>query len=389
MGVRVHVAVCGIGFGHASRSLPIIRRLLAKGHDVTVTSYGDGLSYLTASGIGVNAVAGVDYGRTPDGGVSVRWTVLRNVLLPLRVSQQVLQEMALIERWRPDVVLSDTRASSVIAAKTLGKPVLTLLNQYRTAIAHRKHPRAVEVANALMDLVPRIWNLSEKVLVADYPPPYTISSRNLSFRRCEARRVEFVGPVLGVGRDEYPEREEAKRSLGFRPDEPLVCVLTTGPSSERTAFREKLMGALEGIGDFQVLFSLGEPGSSEKRVRGKHTIVTWLEDEHLALSAADVVIARAGQTTIMKSIAFGCRMVLMPVPDHAEQTGNALSAASRGLAVVVDQRELDPSSLRSAVLRALELDEGPFRVYEELTRSLGGVDRVLELIESVGGRGEV
>jgi len=385
--VRVHVAVCGIGFGHASRSLPIVRRLLARGHDVTVSSYGDGLSYLTASGVEVNAVAGVDYGRSPEGGVSVKWTVLRNVLLPLRVSRQVLQEMALIERWRPEVVLSDTRASAVIAARLLGVPVLTMLNQYRTAIGHRKHPRAVEVANALIDLVPRVWNLSERVLVADYPPPHTISSRNLSLRKSEARKVEFVGPVLGVEREEYPEREEAKRALGFRPDEPLVCVLTTGPSSERWAFREKVMEALGGIGDLQVLFSLGEPGSGAKRVRGRHLIVPWLEDEHLALSAAEVVISRAGQTTVLKSIAFGCRMVLMPVPDHAEQVGNAFSAASKGLAVVVDQRELTPESLRSAVLKALELDGAPFGFYAELTRSLGGLGRVLELVESIGRRG--
>jgi UDP:flavonoid glycosyltransferase YjiC (YdhE family) len=382
--VRAHVAVCGIGFGHASRSLPIIRRLLARGHDVTVTSYGDGLSYLKASGVEVNAVTGVDYGRSPDGGVSVRWTILRNLLLPLKVSHQILQEMALIERWRPEVVLSDTRASAVIAARALGVPVLTLLNQYRTAIIHRKHQRAVEVANALIDLVARVWNLSEKVLVADYPPPYTISSRNLSLRGSEVRKVEFVGPVLGVRRDEYPEREEAKRSLGFRPDEPLVCVLTTGPASERKSFRERVLGALEGIADLQVLFSLGEPGSGGKQVRGKHLIVPWLEDEHLALSAADVVISRAGQTTVLKSIAFGCRMVLMPVPDHAEQTGNAASAASKGLAVVVDQRDLNPDSLRSAVLSALELDDAPFSFYAELTRSLGGLERVLELVESVG-----
>jgi Glycosyl transferases, related to UDP-glucuronosyltransferase len=319
--VRAHVAVCGIGFGHASRSLPIIRRLLARGHDVTVTSYDDGLSYLKAFGVEVNAVTGVDYGRSPDGGVSVRWTILRNLLLPLKVSHQILQEMALIERWRPEVVLSDTRASAVIAARALGVPVLTLLNQYRTAIIHRKHQRAVEVANALIDLVPRVWNLSEKVLVADYPPPYTISSRNLPLRESEVRKVEFVGPVLGVRRDEYPEREGAKRILGFRPDEPLVCVLTTGPASERKSFRERVLGALEGIADLQVLFSLGEPGSGGKQVRGKHLIVPWLEDEHLALSAADVVISRAGQTTVLKSIAFGCRMVLMPVPDHTEQTG--------------------------------------------------------------------
>jgi UDP:flavonoid glycosyltransferase YjiC (YdhE family) len=382
--VRAHVAVCGIGFGHASRSFPIIRRLLARGHDVTVTSYGDGFSYLKASGVEVNAVTGVDYGRSPDGGVSVRWTILRNILLPLKVSHQILQEMALIERWRPEVVLSDTRASAVMAARALGVPVLTLLNQYRTAIIHRKHQRAVEVANALIDLVPRVWNLSEKVLVADYPPPYTISSRNLPLRESEVRKVEFVGPVLGVRRDEYPEREEAKRSLGFRPDEPLVCVLTTGPASERKSFRERVLGALEGIADLQVLFSLGEPGSGGKQVRGKHLIVPWLEDEHLALSAADVVISRAGQTTVLKSIAFGCRMVLMPVPDHAEQTGNAASAASKGLAVVVDQRDLNPDSLRSAVLSALELDDAPFSFYAELTRSLGGLERVLELVESVG-----
>jgi UDP-N-acetylglucosamine--N-acetylmuramyl-(pentapeptide) pyrophosphoryl-undecaprenol N-acetylglucosamine transferase len=382
--VRAHVAVCGIGFGHASRSLPIIRRLLARGHDVTVTSYGDGLSYLKASGVEVNAVTGVDYGRSPDGGVSVRWTILRNILLPLKVSHQILQEMALIERWRPEVVLSDTRASAVIAARALGVPVLTLLNQYRTAIGHREHQRAVEVANALIDLVPRVWNLSEKVLVADYPPPYTISSRNLPLRESEVRKVEFVGPVLGVRRDEYPEREEAKRSLGFRPDEPLVCVLSTGPASERKSFRERVLRALEGIADLQVLFSLGEPGSGGKQVRGKHLIVPWLEDEHLALSAADVVISRAGQTTVLKSIAFGCRMVLMPVPDHAEQTGNAASAASKGLAVVVDQRDLNPDSLRSAVLSALELDDAPFSLYAELTRSLGGLERVLEVVESVG-----
>jgi UDP-N-acetylglucosamine:LPS N-acetylglucosamine transferase len=77
-------------------------------------------------------------------------------------------------------------------------------------------------------------------------------------------------------------------------------------------------------------------------------------------------------------------MVLMPVPDHAEQTGNAASAASKGLAVVVDQRDLNPDSLRSAVLSALELDDAPFSVYAKLTRSLGGLERVLELVESAG-----
>jgi UDP-N-acetylglucosamine:LPS N-acetylglucosamine transferase len=72
------------------------------------------------------------------------------------------------------------------------------------------------------------------------------------------------------------------------------------------------------------------------------------------------------------------------VPDHAEQTGNAASAASKGLAVVVDQRDLNPDSLRSAVLSALEHDDAPFNFYAELTRSLGGLERVPELVESVG-----
>ncbi|MDJ0274292.1 MAG: hypothetical protein NYU90_03730 [Aigarchaeota archaeon] len=385
--MRVHVAICGIGFGHASRSLAVVRYLLERGDEVAISSYGDGLDYLRSSGLEVNPVRGVDYGRAPGGGVSVRWTALRNVFLPLMVSQQVFQEMALMESWRPDVVLSDTRASAVLAAKALGLPVVTLLNQYRTVLGHRNHPRAASVANGLIDIVPRVWNLSDRVAIADYPPPYTISSRNLHMRRGEERRVEFVGPVLDRGPESYPDRERAKELMGFSPDEPLVCVLTTGPSAERRAFRERVFAALDGIKDLQVLFSLGEPGSSEVRVNGKWRIVPWLQDEHLALAAADVVVSRAGQTTVLKSIAFGCRMVLLPVPDHAEQLGNASSAESKGLAVVLDQRTLTPESLRAGVMRALELDRRPFDDYAELTGRLGGLRRIVELVTSLGRRG--
>ncbi|RLG02542.1 MAG: hypothetical protein DRN61_06315, partial [Thaumarchaeota archaeon] len=47
---KVHVGVCGIGFGHASRVVTVISALKDRGWEVSVSSYGDGVKYLERSG---------------------------------------------------------------------------------------------------------------------------------------------------------------------------------------------------------------------------------------------------------------------------------------------------------------------------------------------------
>jgi UDP:flavonoid glycosyltransferase YjiC (YdhE family) len=82
----------------------------------------------------------------------------------------------------------------------------------------------------------------------------------------------------------------------------------------------------------------------------------WIEDQDSMIGRSDVLIARAGHGTIMKSLTHGKPMVLIPIPDHTEQYGNARRAKALRVAEIVDQSSLDSTTLRTAVRQILETD---------------------------------
>jgi UDP-N-acetylglucosamine--N-acetylmuramyl-(pentapeptide) pyrophosphoryl-undecaprenol N-acetylglucosamine transferase len=75
--------------------------------------------------------------------------------------------------------------------------------------------------------------------------------------------------------------------------------------------------------------------------------VPFIGDMARAYADADVIICRAGATTIAELAAAGVASVLVPYPhavdDH--QTHNARFLSDRGAAVLIDQRELTPDRL--------------------------------------------
>jgi UDP-N-acetylglucosamine:LPS N-acetylglucosamine transferase len=56
----------------------------------------------------------------------------------------------------------------------------------------------------------------------------------------------------------------------------------------------------------------------------------------------------------MKAIMLGKPMILIPIPDHTEQYGNAMRASKLGLAEVVAQREVTTKRLLDATKRLLD-----------------------------------
>jgi UDP-N-acetylglucosamine--N-acetylmuramyl-(pentapeptide) pyrophosphoryl-undecaprenol N-acetylglucosamine transferase len=75
--------------------------------------------------------------------------------------------------------------------------------------------------------------------------------------------------------------------------------------------------------------------------------VPFIDDMARAYADSDVIICRAGATTIAELAAAGVASVLVPYPhavdDH--QTRNARFLAERGAALLIDQRELTPERL--------------------------------------------
>jgi len=103
------------------------------------------------------------------------------------------------------------------------------------------------------------------------------------------------------------------------------------------------------------------------------SVVAFVDDMAQAYAAADLVIARAGATTVAELAAAGVAAILVPFPfavdDH--QTTNARYLADAGAAILVQQRDLRPEGL-AATLRGLA--RARLLAMAEKARTLGRPD---------------
>ena len=122
-------------------------------------------------------------------------------------------------------------------------------------------------------------------------------------------------------------------------------------------------------------------------------VLDYVERMGDAIAASDVVVARAGATSIAEITAIGRASVLVPYPyatdDH--QTGNARAVANAGGAIIVPDGELDTPRFAESVLSLVSDTVARGRMAEAAAR-LGHRDatqRVASVVlDSVGPRKE-
>jgi UDP-N-acetylglucosamine--N-acetylmuramyl-(pentapeptide) pyrophosphoryl-undecaprenol N-acetylglucosamine transferase len=121
----------------------------------------------------------------------------------------------------------------------------------------------------------------------------------------------------------------------------------------------------------------------------------FIDDMGAAYAAADLVVCRAGATTVAEITALGKPAVLVPYPYAADdhQRANAAVLAERGAAVLVLDRDLDGARLASTVVE-LAADRDRLARMATEARRLGvpdAAERVLGICREVCGevRGEV
>ena len=121
--------------------------------------------------------------------------------------------------------------------------------------------------------------------------------------------------------------------------------------------------ALCGDLDFQVLHCAGSRDAARTReaYRGldvKAQVVDFLPDIGRAYAVADLVLSRAGASTVAECLALGLPAVFVPYPWHKDnqQLLNAQDAVRAGAACIRKESELDPPAVRD-IVRDMLLDE--------------------------------
>lgn len=161
-----------------------------------------------------------------------------------------------------------------------------------------------------------------------------------------ADRIHMTGnPIRANILNTDISREEAKRRLGFCPDRPLVIVI--GGSLGARTINDSMKVALRPIVDAgaSVLWQTGKLYAEECRSAAlgvENAIATpFIGEMNLAYRAADLVVSRAGASTISEIQLVGASAVLVPSPNVAEdhQRKNAMALVDRNAAVMIPDNE--------------------------------------------------
>ena len=359
----MYIGPCGLGLGHITRCDAIAREFSNEGVQVLFSSYLDALDYLKRSGLTYFSAIPLSFRTREDGTIDPKMTMSQNgVTVGLwGFIRQLIGEVQQISAFNPDVVISDTRISTLVAAFVMRKPRILILNQYSVQMPkdNRKHrfaDRPVLFAgkiiwkyiSAMLELA---WGVSDLIIVPDLKAPYTISRYNLAIPPGIRRKVRLVGPLTP------PKLKPTNDAANVSRSRPLVFACVSGPATDRKYLVNKLTEILKGFpGDYELILSCGDPNGSCGGKRVENLVVhEWMTEQSYwrTFERADVIVSRAGHETIMKAVSEGKPLVLIPPPNHTEQANNAKRAEELGVAVVLDQSRLDAAELAGAISRTL------------------------------------
>lgn len=171
--------------------------------------------------------------------------------------------------------------------------------------------------------------------------------------------------------------EEARKQFGLDPNKKTI--LLVGGSLGARTINESLLNNLEQIAksDIQFIWQTGKfyNASIKEQLKGKELpnlkVMDFISDMGAAYKAADLVISRAGASSISEFCLIGKPVILVPSPNVAEdhQTKNAMALVNKDAAIYVKDSEA-PSLLIDKAINIVS-DEQKLTSLSENIKKLG------------------
>ncbi len=150
------------------------------------------------------------------------------------------------------------------------------------------------------------------------------------------------------------QRSRSAEEFGLSPSKKTILV--TGGSQGAQAINEVILRCLPKLeplsNELQIIHCTGEYGYETAKAAYKQTkinvyVCSFLDDMGAAFSMADIIICRAGATTIAEITAIGIPAILIPYPHAADnhQYWNAMELASNGGGYLLQQIDLTPEKI--------------------------------------------
>jgi uncharacterized protein (TIGR00661 family) len=301
------VLICPLnwGLGHATRCIPIIRKYVHDGHQVTLVADGYPLQLLQHEFPALKKLELPSY--------------------PIRYSAKNSQVMALL-RQLPNIVLSVYKEHKWLSnlLKTETFDLVISDNRFglwtrKTECIYMTHQLMIKMPSQLKMLEPIAWWLHRQIInkythcwIPDYEHNSGLSG-DLAHKYRLPNNASFIGPQ---SRFESHKLEIKDKSFE-------IVAIVSGIEPQRSLFQDQLVKRFEHSTQ-NVLLICGTPSENQEiKTINNTTLVSHLPDKEFIkhLLGAEKIITRSGYSTIMDLHALNClaKAEFIPTPGQTEQ----------------------------------------------------------------------
>lgn len=301
------ILICPLnwGLGHATRCVPLIRKLMVEGHEPVLVCDGYPLAFLQLEFPSLRTIELPSYSVYYAAGKSQVSAMLFN--FPNIITGIIKEHFWLrntLKREYFDQVISDNRFG--MWSKSTHSIYIT-------------HQLMVKMPKVLKFLEPLV-HLIHKGFISQYNECWIPDTKespglsgDLSHKYPLPKNTTFIGPL-----SRFQGMEKIQPTFGYE----IVAVIS-GIEPQRTIFEESLIYRFKNT-RLRILLVTGQPQSKKKEKKEENiTIVSHLPDTELAsvLLGSRKIISRSGYSSIMDLAALDClhKAEFIPTPGQTEQ----------------------------------------------------------------------
>ncbi len=361
---KILIYLCGEGFGHTTRCISIAKTLENQ-YDVLFAAYGKSKEFIEKSGFNVVETHREITLKGEDG----KLKLTSSVPTVLSIKEAIKRDYEILKNYDPDLVISDTKYSAIIASKIRKKPIIFVNNQNYTRYKIKTDIIIYPAMTTLNILVGRC----DVFVVPDYPPPYTICEYNMKLMD----NMEFIGPLVRFENNKNCKEDYILSIIGgfeYR----YKILKTLGEIALKTDLNVKLV-----CGSEEVAKKLKSDLKLKKFKEKNIEIIPLSTDMEKLMKNAKIIVSHGGHSTIMEALYLGKPLIVVPDKDHPEQNNNAKKVDELGCGIFLDYEELEMLEVvLEEVLNNPSYKENAQKM-KKLTQRYEGKKKIKEIIESL------
>jgi len=204
-------------------------------------------------------------------------------------------------------------------------------------------------------------------------------------RKLKCKNIIYTGNPVSQRACETKKFD--KRDLGFTKDKKLIVIVMGSLGS--TSVNEKLLDFLRTYDreDTEILFITGKKSYAtlnNNLVVPKSTkIVPFFENLPSLMKSADLIISRAGASTIAEIMATKTPSILIPSPYVANnhQYYNALDLVNKNISIMLEEKDLNKDSLIEAIDEIF--DENTFKEIKKNLKEIKDISSSSIIMEEI------